>query len=56
MSYGKCVQLDSLIDARQPMSAVQSFEIQLTPILNHKQEIVQNHFILIQNISNWFSW
>lgn len=45
MSYGKRVQLNSLFDPRQPMSTKQSFEIQLTPVLNNGQEIV-TEFIL----------
>ncbi len=44
MSYGKRVQLDSLFDPRQPMSTIQSLEIQLTPVLNNGQEIV-NDFV-----------
>ncbi|CAF3325994.1 unnamed protein product [Rotaria socialis] len=39
ISYGKRVQLNSLFDPRQPMSTKQSFEIQLTPVLNNGQEI-----------------
>lgn len=42
MSYGKRVQLNSLFDSRQPMSTVQSLEIQLTPVLNNSQEIVKS--------------
>ena len=44
MSYGKRVQLDSLFDPRQPMSTLQSLEIQLTPIINDEQDIV-NSFV-----------
>jgi hypothetical protein len=40
MSYGKRVQLDALFDTRQQMSTIQSLEIQLTPVLNNGQEIV----------------
>jgi len=40
MSYGKRIQLDSLFDARQPMSTTQSLEIQLTPVLNNAQDLV----------------
>ncbi len=40
MSYGKRVQLDSLFDARQAMSKIQSLEIQLTPVLNNAQDLV----------------
>ncbi len=40
MSYGKRVQLDSLFDPRQPMSTIQSLEIQLTPFINHEQDLV----------------
>ncbi|CAF0798810.1 unnamed protein product [Adineta steineri] len=39
MSYGKRVQLDSLFDPRQPLSTVQSLEIELTPVLINGQEI-----------------
>ena len=42
MSYGKRVQLDSLLDFRQPMSTIQSFEIQLTPVLNSEQDLVHD--------------
>lgn len=42
MSYGKRVQLDSLFDPRQPMSTVQSLEIQLTPLINDDQDLVSN--------------
>jgi hypothetical protein len=41
MSYGKRVQLDVLFDCRQPMSTVQSLEIELTPVLNQDQDIVK---------------
>ena len=44
MAYGKRVQLDSLFDIRQPMSTVQSLEIQLTPVLINGQEIVNYFF------------
>ena len=40
MSYGKRVQLDTLFDPRQPMSTIQSLEIQLTPVVNNGQETV----------------
>ena len=42
MSYGKRVRLDTLFDARQPMSAIQSLEIRLTPVLNNEQDIVND--------------
>ena len=62
MSYGKRVQLDSLLDFRQPMSTIQSFEIQLTPVLNAEQDLVRilSSFFKPSNISplissrNWF--
>lgn len=41
MTYGKRVQLDTLFDPRQPMSSVQSLEIQLTPVINIEQDIVR---------------
>ena len=47
VSYGKRVQLDSLFDARQPMSTVQSLEIQLTPVLNNDQELVSTLVVMI---------
>ncbi len=40
MSYGKRVQLDSLFDPRQSMSTTQSLEIQLTPVVNQEQDLV----------------
>jgi len=46
MSYGKRVQLDSLFDARQPMSTVQSLEILLTPVLNNEQDLVNRFFFV----------
>jgi hypothetical protein len=45
MSYGKRVQLDSLFDARQPMSTVQSLEIQLTPVVHTGQDLVNNLYV-----------
>jgi hypothetical protein len=55
MSYGKRVQLDSLFDPRQPMSTTQSLEVQLTPIVNQEQDLV-NLFLLIRiSILYYFS-
>ena len=42
MSYGKRVQLNTLFDPRQPMSTIQSLEIQLTPVINNGQETVND--------------
>lgn len=43
MSYGKRVQLDTLFDPRQPMSTIQSLEIQQTPVVNNGQETVNEY-------------
>jgi hypothetical protein len=55
MSYGKRVQLDSLFDARQPMSTVQSLEIQLTPVLNNEQDLVNNFYFKKLILKIYFS-
>lgn len=54
MSYGKRVQLDTLFDPRQPMSTVQSLEIQLTPVVNNGQETVNR--LLSKTFSGSFSF
>ncbi|CAF4355686.1 unnamed protein product, partial [Adineta steineri] len=55
MSYGKRVQLDSLFDPRQPLSTVQSLEIELTPVLINGQEIVTKEILFrIQNLLYFF--
>lgn len=55
MSYGKRVQLDSLYDSRQPMSTVQSLEIQLTPVLNNGQDLV-NYLTFLRKIVLLFNF
>ena len=55
MSYGRRVRLDALFDARPPMSAIQSLEIQLAPILNNEHDIVNDsQFVFPKHVSFFF--